>query len=346
MRGLCSGLLCVIGLLACVTAAPAQERAREQKPQPTEHPLLWMIEGPRPSFIYGTIHLSDKRVTALPKVVEAALSASDAVITEIPLDAATQMAVLPRLARSDGKSLEEVLPAALYKRADAYLRSCGGSIEPFNGMQTWNLLMQISLADAMAEGPLSLPLDALLFGSAVSEGKQTGGLETVDEQLGIFESMSEADAAHLIEKTLTLYEGYRARGQSPTKMLVEAYLSGDLKKIDKLAEESFDAKDAVQLKFRDRILRDRDQRMADRIMERLKKAPDTRHFFAVGAAHLTTPKTSVLELLAKAGIKMRRVTPADLEKIEALSAKRRAAQKAEPAQDAPVAPGGPAPGKP
>jgi len=37
--------------------------------QPTQNPLLWRIEGTVPSYLYGTIHIPDQRVLAVPDVV-------------------------------------------------------------------------------------------------------------------------------------------------------------------------------------------------------------------------------------------------------------------------------------
>ncbi len=51
--------------LLCLVAAPAQA----QGIKPTEKPFLWKIEGEVDSYLYGTIHVPDKRVTTLPKVV-------------------------------------------------------------------------------------------------------------------------------------------------------------------------------------------------------------------------------------------------------------------------------------
>src|ERR1051325_3410775 len=71
-------------------SAQAQVRA-------TEKPFLWRIEGPVPSYLYGTVHVPDPRVLELPEVVRRALNASDVFNAEIPLDAATQGALLSKI---------------------------------------------------------------------------------------------------------------------------------------------------------------------------------------------------------------------------------------------------------
>ena len=94
--------------------------------RPTENPFLWMIgEGP-PSFVFGTIHLPDERVLALPEVVLEAFDAADVLYTEIPMDMATQMSMAPKLFLPDGKTLKDVLPADLFKRVEAIILSMTG----------------------------------------------------------------------------------------------------------------------------------------------------------------------------------------------------------------------------
>src|SRR6516164_6138445 len=73
-------------VLILATWAIASVHAQAPSIQPTQKPLLWRIGGPVPSYLYGTIHIPDQRVLALPDVVTRAMNASDAVYTEVVLD--------------------------------------------------------------------------------------------------------------------------------------------------------------------------------------------------------------------------------------------------------------------
>src|SRR5215510_15315077 len=84
----CIGLALTGLVLAGITLG-ASARTQAPAAQPTQKPLLWRIEGPVPSYLYGTIHIPDQRVLALPEVVMRAMAASDAVYTEVQLDPAT-----------------------------------------------------------------------------------------------------------------------------------------------------------------------------------------------------------------------------------------------------------------
>ena len=49
-------------------------------------PFLWRIEAEPPSYLFGTVHVPDARVTTLPVIVRRSFRASDVLVTEIPLD--------------------------------------------------------------------------------------------------------------------------------------------------------------------------------------------------------------------------------------------------------------------
>lgn len=80
-------------------------------------PLLWKIEGgglKKPSYLFGTIHLSMAPVGNLHPAAEKAFATSEVIHTEIPLDATSQMAIVPMIMRKDGKTLDESIGAGHY----------------------------------------------------------------------------------------------------------------------------------------------------------------------------------------------------------------------------------------
>ena len=87
--------------MPCQAAPVAQPQVAVKPATAIERPLLWRIELPTPSYLYGTIHLPDDRVTSLPQVVTEAIGSCGALFTEIPMDmdkliAAAQAAMLPK----------------------------------------------------------------------------------------------------------------------------------------------------------------------------------------------------------------------------------------------------------
>src|SRR4030095_8216276 len=82
-------------------------------------PLLWKVEGRKPSYVFGTINLSSPEVTKLSPATKKALDSIDALYTEVPMDMAGQMKSAMALMGSE--SLSEALPKDLYSRAEAEL---------------------------------------------------------------------------------------------------------------------------------------------------------------------------------------------------------------------------------
>jgi uncharacterized protein YbaP (TraB family) len=309
-------LLAALGLLASVAAArePAPTAVEApQSPAPTPHPLLWRIEGNPPSWLYGTIHLPDERVLELPPVVRDAIESSDGLFTEIPMDLSTQLraaasAMLPGLT-----TLEDELPEELYDRLDSFLESKGFEPLVFKKFKVWAVAMQLELLDhidRLASGP---PLDQFLYDLARSLGKEVGGLETVQEQLDVFETLPPEGQIELLRRTLDRLERYDDEGIDPTERLLEAYLGGDMRRIAALVAEGMEEdEDGLGQEMQERLLTRRNARMADRIAERLRARPGKAYFFAAGAAHFLEDEEGIPSLLRARGFEIRRIAaPAD-----------------------------------
>lgn len=293
--------------------ARAQDAAKgDAKVEPTAHPLLWQIEGEAPSFLYGTIHLPEDRVLALPPVVEAALDRCEALFTEIPTDMQTQMGLMPKLMLPQGQSLNAILPADLKGRVEAYLKAKGMpmGMAMFGRFKPWVLTTTLGTLDYLpAQQQGKQALDAMLYARAQRAGKRVGGLETPAEQLGVFDGLTLDEQLEQLRLTLDQLEKALTEGKRPSDELLEMYLAGDLEPMQAKAEEEFDKNDLGK-KLRQTLVVDRNIRMADRIEQKLKESPGTSFFFAVGSLHYPGEQ-GILKLLEAKGLKVRRLTDAD-----------------------------------
>lgn len=277
---------------------------------PTEAPFLWMIEGDTPTFLFGTVHLPDERVLALPGVVEAAFDVSDALYTEIDMSPATMMATVSGMQLPEGTTLHDVLPPALIERSEKYLASRGLSLMLFARFKPTFFAAQLALLDELEALATQQPLDAVLASRSASEGKETRALETIDEQLAVFDAFDDEEAARMLEMTLDYLEELEADDRSPTDELVELYLAGDEEKLADKMYEYFDPDDTFTETFIEVAVVDRNRRMAERIEEWMSKEPERVHFFAVGALHFPMDDGLLARLRAR-GHEITRLTPAD-----------------------------------
>jgi uncharacterized protein len=271
-------------------------------------PLLWRIEGTKPSYVFGTIHLSNPQVTKLAPATQKAVESADALFTEIPMDMADQLKM--SMAMMGAESLSQVLPKDLYTRAEAELKRINPAmtLKPLENLKIWALAMLITMLEEQMKNPGAMPLDAILFAKAKGDGKEVGGIETLDEQLKVFETFSKDDQIVMLTATLDDVERARKEGRSPLAEMQKAYLTGDLEQLDKTMNEWMTGMEPKLLeRFLEALFTKRNQLMAERIAAKLKSAPDKSQFFAIGAGHLIGD-TGVLKLLEKQGLKLTRVT--------------------------------------
>lgn len=300
------------GLLAIGFAGPAHSRI-ENRESKIASPFLWKISSPHggaASWLFGTIHLQRPDVSALPPIVSEALDHSDAVYTEIPADLASMLALTPRMMLPDGKSLDALLGRALTADLEKELKVISPelTIDPLLPLKPWAAAaMLLELEDQM-KYPGALALDMILYQRAAAAGKETGGIETPDEQLSVFDGFSDAEQAAMVKDTIRQLREFQSSGRSPSDFLARLYLAGDL---DALVNElnTLDAgggDPALNAKFMDLLLYRRNAIMADRIAERLRDRPAVSYFFAVGAAHLQGGR-GLIATLEKAGFRLARV---------------------------------------
>lgn len=282
---------------------------------PTQRPLLWEIAGPRPSYVYGTIHLPDARVSALPAVVRAALADADVYFAEIPLTAEVQKQLDLRSRLPKQQKLRDVLPAETYAHAERYFRAHGVGLGAFADRRIWFVAMTAELLDEVGAFIWHTPLDQDLWNRARALHKELGGLETLDEQLGVFEQFTPEEQAAYLEATLVQLDEQHAQQARPARDLLEAYLRGDEAELQQMLDETTArATDDLSRRLYAALITERNARMAERIQKRLVERPHTSYFFAVGAGHVVGAD-GVLARLRAGGLQVRRLGPEDTERV-------------------------------
>ncbi|HEY8549644.1 MAG TPA: TraB/GumN family protein [Vicinamibacterales bacterium] len=321
------GVLVLASVLA-VAASAALPTLRAQAPQTAPEapapaarpgaPLLWRIEGRVPSYLFGTIHVPDERVLALPPAVEQALDHAKALYTEIPMDPATQVGVMGKVLLPDDKTLPDVIGPELAGRLstavgyalpeNAPAGTAGVLMSMLNRMKPWAVMSQLSLLEFLPDMMAGRkPLDAMLWQRAQQAGKQVGALETVDEQLAVFDRFSMAEQTRMLELTIAEIEhAHRTGGRSTTQQLIDTYLTGDLSALSKVMQEAMADDRELMSRFSTIAIDERNQLMAERIRARRAAEPETVFFFAVGAAHYAGP-TGIVARLEKAGETVTRI---------------------------------------
>jgi uncharacterized protein YbaP (TraB family) len=278
-------------VLVCAFPAAAQRFDRG---------LLWRVEGrgAPASHVFGTLHLADPRVTRLPEPVARALADARSLTVEVGLDPAAFLALANRMMYLDGRDLPAVAGAELYEKAAALAGKLGLPEPALRLFKPWALAMLLAVPPQNPEEVL----DFVLARTARAQGKPVHQLETLEEQVAIFEGMAEADQVMLLRRAVTEYE------QTPRLIarMVEGWLARDLEALRRIgAEAAGGSAEATRLyeTFTRRVLTERNVRMAGRMQARLKEGGA---FVAVGALHLYGD-SGVLAELERRGWKVTRV---------------------------------------
>jgi uncharacterized protein YbaP (TraB family) len=232
--------------------------------------------GAEPSYLLGTIHSEDKRVVELPAPVRGAFDASPGIALEVVPDAAAIIKSMVTMTYTDGRSLRDVLPEDLYREAAAALGELGMPEEAFKDFKPWAVVTLLSVP-ASESGEF---MDMMLYRSAVAQHKRIEGLESIEEQLAVFDDLDESDQVGLLRETLA------SRDQLPVMFeeLVGAYLSRDLDALLRLSERYLqDGDPRLAALFREAAIDSRNRRMAERMVPLLDQGG---WFIAIGALHL------------------------------------------------------------
>jgi len=277
-----------VGVLLLLFWATAQAASFSQG-------LLWKIEraGQAPSYVFGTIHTEDPRVLNLPQPVQGAFNGAKTYVMEALLDQEAIIAMTSSMLFNDGRSLKQVLSPATYEKTVAATAAYGLPELAVQSMQPWALAVTLSVPKPTT----GVVLDLALMQQAAQQGKQTAGLETIDEQVGIFYKLSLREQIILLEDVLQQAEQLPQLFAS----MHDAYLARDLAALERmsLAQQAL-GNQALGKKLNEQLLHQRNPRMVARMAPYLKSG---QAFIAIGALHLPG-KTGVLNLLAKQGYRV------------------------------------------
>jgi len=271
---------------------------------PFSDAVLWRVaraDGAA-SYVFGTLHSTDERITALPQPVSDAFAASQTLAVECILDNPAIFKISRAMLLSGGERLDASMNAAQVarlKQVSAHYRM------PFNMVtrfKPWGAMMLFSVppSEHLRAASGLKPLDERLRAEAEAEGKTVLGLETVDEQIDTLDGMVPADQMLMLDSTLQdASQIERIFGN-----LRDAYLARDLVAVYDLlnAEKSDDATGAVS-RFEQRLIIDRNRRMVARMDKLLRQG---NAFVAVGALHLPGVH-GILQLLSDEGYQVTRV---------------------------------------
>jgi hypothetical protein len=240
-----------------------------------ERGLLWKVQPAQgaPSYLFGTIHTHDARVTNFSPQLLKAIDSTEVFMPEAMPPADSTMMFMVR-----GTTLKDLLSPqeteVLLRLADAYALRDSIALR----MKPW--LLAVVLAQPSASGLLSQDLQ--LMEIANSKGKTVDALEQPEAHFGAMDSLEMSEQLALLRAAMKQSQEEKERD---FETLIKAYLTRDVENIAALDEKLSGGglPPGLWPKIRKMLIEERNARMAERLVARMRQ---NSLFVAVGAAHL------------------------------------------------------------
>ncbi|MEM9327661.1 MAG: TraB/GumN family protein [Bacteroidota bacterium] len=237
--------------------------------------LLWRIEGPgiETSYLFGTIHVMPRDQFVISEKVSAAVQECDQLVMELDLDdISLQMEVLKYAAMQDGTTLSSLVPENDFAKIDSVVtETLGVGLSSFQNFKPF--VISTFLISRYIDGPPAA-FELALMRVAEERGKEILGLETVAEQMAVFDRIPYEIQARELVKMVNDEDKIR----SDYRDLLAQYQAEDLQAMYDLMVGYMSTEEE-----RYELLDSRNEKWIPQILE---LAESKTSFFAVGAGHL------------------------------------------------------------
>ncbi|MFY0631022.1 MAG: TraB/GumN family protein [Flavobacteriaceae bacterium] len=259
--------------------------------QKLENSTLWKITGnglEKPSYVFGTIHITCD--ATLSDQVKKALKETSQTILEIDMDdPSLQSTMMSNMMMTGGKSLKDFMSDEEYALVDTlFIKNMGMSVKPMQKVRPFFLsaMFYPKMIDCEMQS-----FETEIMKIAKEQGEDIKGLETIQDQLKVFEDIPYEEQVKDLVRTA---KDNLAKDKKIFKKLMKIYESQN---ITKMYDFTFEDEDSYMSEHVDKLLDNRNKKWISRIGEFAKAEPT---FFGVGAGHLAG-KNGVILLLRKAG---------------------------------------------
>lgn len=259
--------------------------------QELEKGLLWKVSGKgleMPSYIFGTMHATCD-ATLSPEVLKA-LDNTTQLYLELDMDSpamATDM--VKNVSMKEGITISQLVSEADFKKLDAFLKEKTGLTMAVLNTYKPFIIESLFLPKMLNCEMQSYELELVKYSQLQQE--EIYGLETVEEQLTVFDNIPYQEQAQSLLKMV--YDNLEG-GTAELKKLMLLYQEKDLNKI---LEYMLHDSDPLYANHTNELLTNRNKAWIQKIEAIAKENPT---LFAVGAAHLAG-KEGVIMLLRSQG---------------------------------------------
>lgn len=265
--------------------------------------IFWKLEraGRPPSYLFGTVHLTDRRVTRLSDAAKKALDGAKSVLIEntdfaVPEASAAYASAMKSAVFRDGRSLDRLLSKAEFEKL---VRSTGGiPPEILKLYRPWMVSLMLSAStcerDRLKQG-IDV-LDMAITRRAQGNGTPVSGLESTIDQLASLAAVPDDEQLQILRANIALAD----QSEDLRETMVQLYATrriGALWNLQLALSEKAGVPASAYTSFERIIIIERNRRMRNGALPHLDKGGA---FIAVGALHLPG-KAGLVQLFRDAG---------------------------------------------
>ncbi|MFT3704249.1 MAG: TraB/GumN family protein [Agriterribacter sp.] len=279
-----------LSLLLSVLFIQPFNAAKVQAQPALQNALLWEITGngiTKPSYLYGTIHMICAKDFLISEQLKKRFSASNKIYLEIDMDDPSMNMKMLQLSLLKDKKLSDFFSQSDYNKLNTFFRdSVGMPLTFFSTMKPFVLYSMITLKTLPCEKQESYEMTFVKM--AKEQGKEVLGLETVEDQIKVFDDMPDSTQANMLMSYINNFDDQK----KDFAKMIGFYKTQHL---DSLYQQIASSPDIAGEE--DALLYNRNENWIPIIEKAIKDQPT---FFAVGAGHLAGDR-GVINLLRKKG---------------------------------------------
>lgn len=330
---LCIALLPYLAIAQIDLQKTNKKKKGKAKDNIQANALLWKIEGKKlkhTSYLFGTIHMIPTEDFFWPENTKEAIEQCKRLTLEIDMadmedNIALQMSMMMNIFMKGGVTLPKLLSDEDYKMVKDHFENGNLPIPQMmlDKIKPMFLSMMVSEEfdflgggllgggdevkeneseeEADSGGIMSYEMEFIEI--AKENGLETSGLETVQYQMSIFDSIPYEAQAKMLVDAVIAEQDTSANATSQIADMISKYKEQDLKGLYNLLGDE----EAGIEQFEDVLLIQRNKNWIPIMIEQMKDMPT---FFAVGAGHLAGPE-GVLSLLSAEGFQLTPISLGD-----------------------------------
>ncbi|HMT41411.1 MAG TPA: TraB/GumN family protein [Sphingorhabdus sp.] len=281
------------------TPALAQQAPAAEVETVDVDPALWVVKDADTTvYLFGTVHILKPGMAWFDEAVKSAFDKSDRLVLEmVEPDAATAQQLFAKYGLdTSGKPLTSKMmedEKAIYAKA---MEKVGLPVAAFEPLDPWAAAVTMQIMGLQKGGyDVNSGVETQLTAAAKASGKPIAGVETMESQLAIFDTLSQETQVRFLVESAKSVDDMTASMDN----MVALWAKPDPEGLAQVMNEGLS-----DPKLHAALLTNRNANWAAWISKQLEKPGTT--FMAVGAGHLSG-STSVPHLLTAYGVQAQRV---------------------------------------